>query len=332
MNRSISTLSDATLERFVLGELDARRMEEVLRRSRSDADVRDRIAAIRASDPIILSAYPPADMARAIGKRRSAAAHHRPAAKDRNGVRPGRSRPARKPFSLADWLSARFPSVRLRYALPAFVTLLLGVFLTARVERAGVESPAGEAPAGEAPGGEASGILQGTVPPEIRLKGAESGLAIFRKTRSGSELLPPQASAVPGDTLQVFYHSRKALYGVVFSMDGAGSVTLHYPETDGPAAALQAGGMLPLPHAFRLDKAPRFERFFLVTSPRPFSSEGLLARMRAQSAPGTFPAGTFPAGKVPDTLSGLEEGFRQYTYTINKGEPRRNGARREKGR
>jgi hypothetical protein len=155
------------------------------------------------------------------------------------------------------------------------------------------------------------------------LKGAESGLAIFRKTGSGSELVPPRSAARPGDTLQVFYHNRQALFGIVFSVDGTGAITLHYPEAEGPSPALGIGDMLPLPHAFRLDKAPRFERFYLVTAPRPFGSEGLLSKLR-----GRLPSGASPT----DTLTGLESDFRQYPYTIFKAETGTRTSRKESGR
>jgi hypothetical protein len=115
--------------------------------------------------------------------------------------------------------------------------------------------------------------------------------------------------AKPGDTLQVFYHSRGPVFGVIFSVDGSGAVTLHLPEDGGAAAALQAGDLLALPHAYRIDRAPRLERFFLITAPRPFPVEGLLARARAAFA---------VRREVPDSLEGLEDGFRQYPYTLRK--------------
>jgi hypothetical protein len=96
---------------------------------------------------------------------------------------------------------------------------------------------------------------------------------------------------------------------MVFSVDGSGAVTLHLPESAGQAAALQAGDMLPLPHAYRLDKAPKLERFFLVTSPAAFECESMLARARAHFA---------VRHAVPDSLEGLDAGFRQYPYTLRK--------------
>jgi hypothetical protein len=152
-------------------------------------------------------------------------------------------------------------------------------------------------------------VTEGAEAYAVRLKGAEAGLAIFRKARGGAELLPPHSLAKPGDTLQVFYHCRGPAYGAIFSVDGSGAVTLHFPEEGGTAASLQAGDLLPLPHAYRLDRAPRLERFFLVTAPKPFAVENVLERARA----------TFAARReVPDSLEGLDAGFRQYPYTLRK--------------
>jgi hypothetical protein len=81
---------------------------------------------------------------------------------------------------------------------------------------------------------------------------------------------------------------------------------------------LQAGDLSPLPHAYRLDRAPRLERFFLVTSPAPFAVESMLARARASFA---------VHHAVPDSLEGLQDGFQQYRYTLLKPDSKKGGSR-----
>ncbi len=276
---------DALLERYLLGELPPGQMEALQRRAQVEAELQARIETLRASDEAVLKAYSSRGMAEAIAARR-------------------RSRvPAAKRFAAKRTAGIPFYRRRL-FAVPAGLALACAVLLTVR--------PDG--------GNGKQGIMEVTETAEefgTRLKGAEAGLAIFRKTRAGSELLPPRSLAKPGDTLQVFYHCRTAGYGVVFSVDGSGAVTLHYPEAEGPAAALHAGGMQPLPHAFKLDKAPLLERFFLITSAQTFSSEGILAQARAAFA---------VERAVPDSLMGLENRFRQYPYTLRKPVP---GKRKE---
>jgi hypothetical protein len=166
-----------------------------------------------------------------------------------------------------------------------------------------------------------SDVTETATEPGIRLKGLEAGLAIYRKSPSGPELLPPRSLARPGDTLQIFYQSFQDLHGMIFSVDGRGSVTLHLPEEDGPGVRLVKGGLHPLPHAYLLDKAPKLERFYLVTSPRPFAADSLLAALRPS---------LLPNRPLPDTLEGLPAGFRQYAYTLLKEEPAK-GASKPKG-
>lgn len=275
---------DLVLERYLLGELPGEQMEALRRRCEAEPDLESRLAALRAGDMRIHMAYAPADMAARIEVKRRSAQAPRPApsrARIVNGHAPWFRRPV--------------------FAVPAGLALACGLLLTVR------------------PDGGGAGMSDAETAQEIgtRLKGSEAGLAIFRKTRSGSELLPPHATAKSGDTLQVFYHKRTPGYGMVFSVDGSGAVTLHLPETAGQAAALPAGEMLPLPHAYRLDKAPKLERFFLITSPTLFDCEGMLARARASFA---------VRKSVPDSLEGLESGFRQYSYTLRKAGPRKGAA------
>jgi hypothetical protein len=292
-------LPDVILERYRLGELPPRERDAVRARLEGDPALRAAAEALERSDAAILSAQGPAAMARAIEARaerlrsdRRAALSGRPHSADPRadfGGRPdlagsGSRSAGRTP---RPWFFRPF------LAAPAGLALACALLLTVR--HAG---DSGNAPVTEAPEAYA-----------VRLKGSEAGLAIFRKARGGAELLPPHALAKPGDTLQVFYHSRGPAYGVIFSVDGSGAVTLHLPEAGSAAAALQAGDLLPLPHAYRLDRAPKLERFFLITAPGPFAIDGLLARARASFA---------VHRAVPDSLEGLAAGMRQYPYTLRK--------------
>lgn len=333
--------NDALLERYVLGELDAERMERLRRLAASDAGLRARIIALGESDAAILERYPVAAMARSI-RNRPADGAGRNASDTLAAARPSNARTLSGRTGSRSWSSlpdAIFAPARLRLAAPVFALLICGVFLLARQGHDGATGIQEGVQEGIQEGiQEEDGNTHVSKPEpagDIRLKGAESGLAIFRKTRTGSELLPPRSAAHPGDTLQVFYHSRRAVYGIVFSVDGSGAITLHYPESDGPSPALQIGDMLPLPHAFRLDKAPRFERFYLVTAPRPFGTEGVLSRLRVllkqsnqSSQPGRLPADASPA----DSLPGLDADFRQYPYTIYKSGTGPRKSRKETGR
>ena len=91
-------------------------------------------------------------------------------------------------------------------------------------------------------------------------------LVIHRNRFGVAQRLWDGDSVRPGDVIQVSYVATEDPTGVVVSVDGSGSVTLHYPPSLGDEPTLQRGGLAPLDHAFELDDAPEFERFFLVTS------------------------------------------------------------------
>lgn len=86
------------------------------------------------------------------------------------------------------------------------------------------------------------------------------------------------ASARPGDLVQLSYRAAGRSHGVILSIDGGGAVTLHHPEQPGGSTALQDGGAVGLSHAYELDDAPSFERFFFVTSSQPIDVTDLLER------------------------------------------------------
>ncbi len=115
----------------------------------------------------------------------------------------------------------------------------------------------------------------------VRVKGLSPHLLIHRRTATGVELVAPGTPARAGDLLQLAYVSAGRGFGVILSVDGRGAVTRHWPAHGTDAAALTPGGEVLLPESFRLDDAPGFERFFLVTSDRPFAVAGALDAARA---------------------------------------------------
>jgi hypothetical protein len=78
--------------------------------------------------------------------------------------------------------------------------------------------------------------------------------------------------------VQVRFDLNTAHEMVVFSIDGAGHATLHFP-LDGNPVPLASKGVLS--QSFELDDAPGYERFFLVTSNDPLSSDEVMDAARA---------------------------------------------------
>jgi len=132
----------------------------------------------------------------------------------------------------------------------------------------------------------------GAHPGDTRVKGARPHLVVHRKRGTHAELLPRRARVAQGDQLQLSYVAASARYGVIFSIDGRGVVTVHFPEEPGEDTALEQEGTVHLAHSYRLDDAPGFERFFFVTSRAPIdvrevrkAADALAASKRARTAP-----------------------------------------------
>jgi hypothetical protein len=127
-------------------------------------------------------------------------------------------------------------------------------------------------------------VLQfGQGPPEVedvRAKGATQ-ITLHLHTPDGSVRLEDGTAASASDVVQIAYVAADARHGVIVSIDGRGAVTLHWPEEPSGTTALSLEGEVALPHAYALDDAPDYERFFLVTSPDPVDPAEVVAAARA---------------------------------------------------
>jgi hypothetical protein len=118
--------------------------------------------------------------------------------------------------------------------------------------------------------------------PDWRPKGAPH-LVVYRHSPAGDEELQADAPARAGDLIQLRYVSAGHRYGAVLSVDGRGAVTLHFPEDAHQSSALP-GAESPLPHAYQLDDAPAFERFFFITADREIPLDRLLSAAHSLAA------------------------------------------------
>lgn len=97
-----------------------------------------------------------------------------------------------------------------------------------------------------------------------RVKGLNPSLKVYRRSGDTAEILVNRDSAVEKDLLQIEYIAGSFKYGVIFSIDGRGTLTMHFPAYSGVSAELDNNGAVLLPYAYELDDAPDFERFFFV--------------------------------------------------------------------
>lgn len=141
----------------------------------------------------------------------------------------------------------------------------------------------------------------------VRLKGAEPKLVVWRKSVAEPERLTRGATAAAGDVLQLEYNAAGATHGVIASVDGRGAVTLHYPAVASGSTEIDKG-VVALDFSYQLDDAPKFERFFFVTSDQQLDAAQVLDSLEALAA------GDSPRTAVPTLAE-----HTQYTdFTVEK--------------
>jgi hypothetical protein len=144
---------------------------------------------------------------------------------------------------------------------------------------------------------------------DVRVKGPARVIA-FRQVGDQVEKLGADAVVHEGDLLQLRYNSGGKPYGLIASVDGAGGVTLHFPvREDAPTA--MAAKTTTLPEAYALDNAPKFERFFIITSAEPIDVQQTLASLRVLAA----------RPDSGDAELDLGPGLHQWSLRLRKGTP-----------
>lgn len=224
-------VSDFHLEQYLLGESPAWVREAIA----EDPEAQRRIDALREDNAAFFEKYPPEDLVAAIEERA-----------DRDGATEEQAGE-----TLAEFLRRLLGAVTLRpaVALGAVATvavlIALPLFLTADRDIP-VEGSGGE---------------------YVRLKGLEPSLSVYHRDAQGEVVeLESGATVEAGDTLQIAYNSAGAAHGVIFSVDGRGAVTLHFPASPFESDRLEGGGENALPYAYILDDSPGFEKFYFVVA------------------------------------------------------------------
>ncbi|MEL6340230.1 MAG: ActD protein [Myxococcota bacterium] len=108
-----------------------------------------------------------------------------------------------------------------------------------------------------------------------RIKG-DAQLVVQKPNAEGDqEFLSDDDEIGSGERVQIGYRvssSGASVFGMVISIDGRGSVTVHHPDSQRSdrSPELTLNKLRALPFSYELDDAPAFERFFLVTRSKPF--------------------------------------------------------------
>lgn len=119
-----------------------------------------------------------------------------------------------------------------------------------------------------------------------RVKGNGSKLFVYRQDGQKAVRLKTLSHVNSGDVLQVSYIAAGSTYGFIFSVDGNGVLTQHFPDKGKEAGLLNTKGEVPLDFSYKLDDAPGFERFFLVTSASAFKTADLSSVLNAAKTAG----------------------------------------------
>ncbi len=272
MNRS-SFVPDYLLEQYILGEMPLDERQRLQSCIENDVALQARIAQIEASNNDVLKQYPVSEIVPEIRRRAKVDCNE-----EINNSRLRRMTLKR----IQPWRSVM---------IPAFLAAAATLFIIVHPFPAKLK-----------------GHFDSDSSNSVRLKGIRPHLIAYRVRGNKAERLANGAWVRAKDIIQLHYISAGRKYGMVLSIDGAGSVSLHMPEQANRVEKLAASGEIALPSAFVLDAAPKFERFFLIVSDKPFSPNSVLESTRSLAA-------------KPDARNGtlvLPASLEQFSFTLKK--------------
>ena len=231
---SVSKISDFKLERYLLGDLPEGEMQALREREACDEIFAARVREMREQGERFLAENP---FSAIEDKLKNA---------ERSEILPNRS----------------FNTLWLKIA--AALVIALGVFSAVVLNR-NVATYEGS--------GTSMEVALADTDDGTRIKGMSASLEVWKKTGDSAVQMVNLGDAFEGDEIQLRYRVPQKCFGMLFSMDGNGMITMHMGEGD-KAIELEPGKMTTLPFAYKLDNAPKFEKFFLLTSEKSFKIDG----------------------------------------------------------
>ena len=231
---SVNKISDFKLERYLLGDLPEGEMQALREREACDEIFAARVREMREQGERFLAENP---FSAIEDKLKNA---------ERSEILPNRS----------------FNTLWLKIA--AALVIALGVFSAVVLNR-NVVTYEGS--------GTSMEVALADTDDGTRIKGMSASLEVWKKTGDSAVQMLNLGDASEGDEIQLRYRVPQKCFGMLFSMDGNGTITMHMGEGD-KAIELEPGKMTTLPFAYKLDNAPKFEKFFLLTSEKAFEIDG----------------------------------------------------------
>ena len=231
---SVNKISDFKLERYLLGDLPEGEMQALREREACDEIFAARVREMREQGERFLAENP------------FSAIEDKLENAERSEILPNRS----------------FNTLWLKVA--AALVIALGVFSAVVLNR-NVTTYEGS--------GTSMEVALADTDNGTRIKGMAASLEVWKKTGDSAVQMVNLGDAFEGDEIQLRYRVPQKCFGMLFSMDGNGTITMHMGEGD-KAIELEPGKMTTLPFAYKLDNAPKFEKFFLLTSEKAFEIDG----------------------------------------------------------
>ncbi len=246
-SRKNGPVSDFKMEQYLIGALPEKEMKELRDREASDEIFAARVRELREQNKKILAANPFENLVRDLDRIDAA-----------NGSVPTA---AAVGATEARALISRFNVLRIAAALVVALGIVSAVFVGGKesvIKSSETVSSAG------------LDVAMATENSDTRIKGLEARMEVWKKSENGIIQLEDMSTAKEGDEIQLRYSVPEKCFGMIFSMDGNGALTVHMGN-DNKAIALEPGKMVSLPYAYKLDDAPHFEKFFLLTSEKEFA-------------------------------------------------------------
>ena len=255
-------IPDWKLERFLTGDLPEKEMNEIRKLEAADAMLAQRVKMLREDNKAILNKLPFEMLAAKIDAvdagtvTETAVAANLGSAKENAGN--------------AEKNAPRFSIMKFAAAAVFVLAVALVAFMAQREtsvmnERVGSDIAAVGGP-------QNTQVALAETQSDTRIKGMDARMEVWKKTPAGIVQLNDLDSVGEGDEIQLRYSVPEKCFGLLFSMDGNGALTLHMGNGE-KAIELAPGKMNSLPFAYKLDDAPYFEKFFFVTSPKEFAVE-----------------------------------------------------------
>ena len=255
-------IPDWKLERFLTGDLPEKEMNEIRKLEAADAMLAQRVKMLREDNKAILNKLPFEMLAAKIDAvdagtvTETAVAANLGSAKENAGN--------------AEKNAPRFSIMKFAAAAVFVLAVALVAFMAQREtsvmnERVGSDVAAVGGP-------QNTQVALAETQSDTRIKGMDARMEVWKKTPAGIVQLNDLDSVGEGDEIQLRYSVPEKCFGLLFSMDGNGALTLHMGNGE-KAIELAPGKMNSLPFAYKLDDAPYFEKFFFVTSPKEFAVE-----------------------------------------------------------